>query len=371
MTSLDLDAVVVGAGCVGLATAAAFARRGESVVVLETQSLIGSGVSSRNSEVIHAGFYYPEGSWKARLCVEGRRALYAYCAARGVEAWKCGKLVIAAGPEETPALEALKAKAERNGVEGLVMLTGAQAQAMEPNLSCAAAFLSPESGLLDSHGYMLALQGEIEDAGGAIALSTPFEAASPLPGGGWRVRAGGVEPTSVTCRQLVIAAGLSAQDCAARIEGFPHERIPKLHFGKGIYFSLTGPAPFGRLIYPLPVPGGLGVHYKKDRSGRGVFGPDLEWVEAESYHVPMDKRAAFAAAARKILPGLRDEDLAPDYAGVRPKLHAKGEPQPDFNIDGPGEHGLEGLVCLFGIESPGLTSSMLLGKVAADLARGR
>lgn len=371
MTELELDAVVVGAGCVGLATAAAFARSGQSVVVLEAEAMIGAGVSSRNSEVIHAGFSYPEGSWKARLCVEGRRALYAYCAARGVDAWKCGKLVIAASQEEIPALEDLKDKAERNGVEGLAMLTGAQARSLEPNLSCAAAFLSPESGLLDSHGYMLALQGEIEDAGGAVALSTVFEGASPLRGGGWSVRAGGAEPTTVSARMLVIAAGLGAQACAATIEGYDPDRIPRLHYGKGVYFSLAGPAPFGRLIYPLPIPGGLGVHYKKDRSGRALFGPDLDWVDTPTYDVPVSKRKAFAEAARKIWPALREEDLSPDYAGVRPKLHARGEPQPDFRLDGPKDHGMEGLVCLFGIESPGLTSSFLLGEAAAALARGR
>jgi L-2-hydroxyglutarate oxidase LhgO len=365
MAEFDFDAVVVGAGAVGLACGYALGRRGLSVAVLEQEPAIGQGVSSRNSEVIHAGLYYPTGSLKARLCVAGRRALYAFLEAHGVEFDRCGKLVVATTAEELPRLEAIYAQALANDVEGVRRLTRAEALAMEPELACEGAVISPESGVFDSHGYMLALQGEIEAAGGAVVVATPFLSASPLGGGGFRVRAGGTEPAELSCRYLVTAPGLSAQGVAADIEGFPAERIPPAHYGKGMYFRLTGKAPFARLIYPPPIPGALGTHYRRDLGGQGVFGPDLSYVDEPDYAVDPSAAPGFYRYIRKFWPGLPDGALSPDYAGVRPKIHGPDEPQPDFRIDGPEAHGIAGLVALFGIESPGLTSSLAVGEEAA------
>lgn len=366
MTQFDFDAVVVGAGAVGLACGYALSRRGLSVAVLEREAAIGQGVSSRNSEVIHGGLYYPTGSLKARLCVRGRRALYAFLDRHNVAYKKCGKLVVATSSEEVARLDAILAQALENDVEGMARLTGPQARALEPGLNAHAALLSPESGVFDSHGYMLALQGEIEAAGGAVVVATPFEGAEPLADGGFSVRAGGAEPTTLTCRLLVTAPGLSAQEAAGRIEGYPADRIPRGHFGKGVYFRLTGKAPFQRLIYPPPIHGALGTHYRNDLGGQAVFGPDLDYVSAPDYSVDPAKAEVFAAYIRKFWPGLPDGALQPDYAGVRPKLHGPGEPQPDFQLRGVEDHGLEGLMALFGIESPGLTSSLAIGETVAE-----
>jgi L-2-hydroxyglutarate oxidase LhgO len=365
MAEFDFDAVVVGAGAVGLACGYALARRGLSVAVLEKEPAIGQGVSSRNSEVIHGGLYYPSGSLKARLCVAGRRALYAFLEAHGVEFDRCGKLVVATTAEELPRLDAIYAQALANDVEGVRRLTRAEALALEPELGCEGAVISPQSGVFDSHGYMLALQGEIEAAGGAVVLATPFLSAAPLAGGGFRVRAGGTEPTELSCRYLVTAPGLSAQGVAAHIEGFPAESIPPAHYGKGMYFRLSGKAPFARLIYPPPIPGALGTHYRRDLGGQGVFGPDLHYVEEPDYAVDPSAAPEFYRYIRKFWPGLPVGALSPDYAGVRPKIHGPDEPQPDFRIDGPDAHGVAGLVALFGIESPGLTSSLAIGEEAA------
>lgn len=367
--SFDADCVIVGAGAVGLACAYALARRGEGVIVLEAEGHIGQGVSSRNSEVIHGGLYYPTGSLKARLCVAGRRMLYPFLEAHHVAFDRCGKLVVATEPAEVPRLEAILEQARVNDVEGMEEITGEQARRLEPQLKAAAALVSPQSGVMDSHGYMLALQGEIEDAGGLVALSTPFEGAEPLAGGGFRVRAGGAEPTAVTARRLVIAASLGAQGAAAAIEGYPPDKIPRLYYGKGVYFALQGRAPFSRLIYPLPIPGALGTHYRRDLGGQARFGPDLQFVEEIDYTVDPARAAGFYEAVRHFWPGLPDGSLVPDYAGIRPKLHGPGEPMPDYRIDDATVHGLEGLVTLFGIESPGLTASLAIGEeVAGRLA---
>ena len=367
MAEFDFDAVVVGAGAVGLACGYALSRRGLVVAVLEREQAIGQGVSSRNSEVIHGGLYYPTGSLKARLCVQGRRMLYAFCDAHHVEYDRCGKLVVA-GAGEVERLDEILAQAQANDVEGMRRLSKAEALALEPELACEGALISPQSGVLESHAYMLALEGEIEAAGGAVVLATPFEGATPLDGGGFSVRAGGAEPTVLTCRHLVTAPGLSAQAVAAEIEGFPAALIPEGHFGKGVYFRLTGKAPFQRLIYPPPIPGALGTHYRRDLGGQGVFGPDLSFVDEPDYSVDPAKADEFYRYIRRFWPGLPDGALSPDYAGVRPKLHGPGEPQPDFRIDGADVHGLSGLVALFGIESPGLTSSLAIGEeVAARL----
>ncbi|HEY8003119.1 MAG TPA: NAD(P)/FAD-dependent oxidoreductase [Phenylobacterium sp.] len=368
MAEFDFDAVVVGAGAVGLACAYALAKRGLVVAVLEQEAAIGQGVSSRNSEVIHGGLYYPTGSLKARLCVTGRRALYAFLESHHVDFDRCGKLVVATNPDEVGKLEEIYAQAVTNHVEGIEHLTQAQAQALEPELNCVAALISPQSGIFDSHGYMLALQGEIEAAGGAVVLSTPFEGATALGGGGFRVRAGGEAPTELSCRYLVTAPGLSAQHVAGEIEGFPAARIPEGHYGKGMYFRLAGKAPFAHLIYPPPIHGALGTHYRRDLGGQAVFGPDLNYVEELDYSVDPAAAPAFAAYIRKFWPGLPDGALTPDYAGIRPKLHGPDEPQPDFQLDGEEVHALPGLMALFGIESPGLTSSLAIGEeVAARL----
>jgi L-2-hydroxyglutarate oxidase LhgO len=368
MSDFDFDAVVVGAGAVGLACGYALSRRGLVVAVLEQEPAIGQGVSSRNSEVIHGGLYYPTGSLKARLCVAGRRALYPFLEAHNVAFDRCGKLVVAATPEEVERLDAIFDQALVNDVEGMRRLSSAQALALEPELACEAALISPESGVFDSHGYMLALQGEIEAAGGAVVVGTPFEGATPMADGGFSVRAGGAEPTALSCRYLVTAPGLSAQGVAADIEGFPAADIPPAHYGKGMYFRLAGKAPFERLIYPPPIPGALGTHYRRDLGGQGVFGPDLHYVDEPDYTVDPSAAPDFYRYIRKFWPGLPDGALSPDYAGVRPKIHGPGEEQPDFRLDAADAHGIEGLVALFGIESPGLTASLAIGEeVAARL----
>jgi L-2-hydroxyglutarate oxidase LhgO len=364
-SAFDYDAAVVGAGAVGLAVAFALAGRGLEVIVLEREAAIGQGVSSRNSEVVHGGLYYPTGSLKARLCVAGRRRLYAFLGSHRVAFDRCGKLVVATCSEEVPRIEAILAQAKRNGVEGARMISGAAARALEPELAAVAAVTSPESGVFDSHGYLLALRGEIEARGGAIVLRTPFETAAPLAGGGFRIEAGGEEPAAFTAGRLVIAAGLKAQAVAAQVDGYPSDRIPALHYGKGVYFRLNGKAPFSRLIYPPPIPGALGSHYRRDLGGQAHFGPDLAYVEHESYEVDPARAAKFYDDVRRYWPGLPDGALEPDYAGIRPKLHGPGEPQPDFRIDGPETHGLDGLIALFGIESPGLTASLAIGEEVA------
>ena len=365
MVEFDFDAVVVGAGVVGLACGNALSKRGLVVAVLERDAAIGQGVSSRNSEVIHGGLYYPTGSLKARLCVEGRRRMYAFCDRHHVDYDRCGKLVVAEEADQVERLEAIYQQALTNDVEGMERLTKAQALELEPELRCEGALLSSESGILESHAFMLALQGEIEAAGGAVVLATPFEGAAPLDGGGFEVRAGGAEPTVLTCRYLVTAPGLSAQGVAGMIEGFPAALIPRGHYGKGMYFRLTGKAPFRRLIYPPPIPGALGTHYRRDLGGQAVFGPDLTFVDAPDYTVDPGAADEFYRYIRGFWPGLPDGSLSPDYAGVRPKLHGPGEPQPDFRLDGEGLHGLPGLMALFGIESPGLTSSLAIGEEVA------
>ena len=370
MSQFDIDAVVVGGGAVGLATAYRLGQRGFSVIVLEKERRIGTGVSSRNSEVIHAGLYYPTGSLRAKLCVEGRRMLYPFLESHNVAFDRCGKLVVATDESEIPALAKIGKQAAINDVEGMSELTGEEARKLEPEVRAVAALLSAETGVMDSHGYMLALLGEVEAAGNSIALATPFEGASPIsnlgPGGGWVVRAGGAEPMELTAQYLIIAAGLGCQDSAAKIEGFPAAQIPRLYLGKGNYFTVDQKAPFHRLVYPPPIPGALGTHYRRDLGNKAHFGPDLEWIDEENYEVNPARAESFYAAVRKFWPALKDGALVPDYVGIRPKIHGPGEPQPDFRIDGPEIHGLAGVIALFGIESPGLTSSLALGQVIAD-----
>jgi L-2-hydroxyglutarate oxidase LhgO len=364
--SSDFDAIVVGAGAVGLACGYALARDGKTVAVVERERRVGAGVSSRNSEVIHAGLHYAPGSLKARLCVQGRRLLYAYLERHRVAYDKCGKLIVATQHSELPALMALAARGEANQVEGITHLDARQTLAMEPGLRVVAALHSAESGVFDAHGYMDALAGDIEAHGGAVVLNTPFLGATALADE-IRVFIGGDDPSTVTARQLILAPGLQAQDCARRVQGFPAERIPPLHLGKGSYFALGGAAPFRRLIYPPPIPGALGIHYRRDLGGQARFGPDLEFVDELDYTVDPARVSYFEDYVRRFWPGLPKGALSPDYAGIRPKLHGQGEPQGDFVIDA----SQTGVIALFGIESPGLTASLAIGEHVAGLVERR
>jgi L-2-hydroxyglutarate oxidase LhgO len=353
--------LVVGAGIVGLAVGRAAALAGHEVIVAEAEAHIGSGTSSRNSEVIHAGLYYPTGSLRERHCARSRRLLYAYCASHGVPHRKTGKLVVVSRDADVGALEKIYAQATRNGVEGLRMLSAAEAMAMEPALACVAAFHSPETGIIDSHRYMLALRGDLEDRGGMLALRTPVERIAAAKDG-WAVHFGGGEPGIITVDAVINAAGHGAQALARRTEGYPAERVPRLVLAKGNYFAYVGRPVFSRLVYPAPVPGGLGIHVTLDLAGRMRFGPDVQWIDDYNFDVDPARAAVFYAAIRSYWPGLPDGSLAPDYAGIRPKLSGPGEPAADFMIDTPADHGLPRQVHLFGIESPGLTASLSLAQ---------
>ena len=362
-----LDCLVVGAGVVGLAVARALARAGREVVVAEAAAAIGSGVSSRNSEVIHAGLYYPSGSLKARLCVEGRRRLYAYCAERGIAHRRCGKLIVATAAEQEAALDALAAQARANGVDDLAALDAAAARRLEPALRCSAALLSPSTGIVDSHGLMLALLGDAEDHGALLALRSPVSGGRVV-GGGFELDIGGAEPMRVRARTVVNCAGLDAPRVAASIEGLPAAHVPRAWLCKGNYFAAAGRPAFTRLIYPLPEAAGLGVHVTLDLAGRMRFGPDVQWIERLDWDVDPSRADAFYAAIRRYWPALPAGALHPDYAGVRPKISGPGEPARDFLIEGPAAHGVAGLVNLFGIESPGLTAALALGEHVLALA---
>jgi L-2-hydroxyglutarate oxidase LhgO len=356
-----MQVMVIGAGVVGLAIAREAALRGHDVIVAEAADAIGTGTSSRNSEVIHAGLYYPTGSKRALHCPRARRMLYAYCESHGIPHRKTGKLFIVTRDADIPTLAAIYAQALTNGVENVTMLEAAQARRMEPALSCVAAFHSAETGIIDSHRLMLALEGDLEDRGGTIAFNTPVERIG-RDGADWRVDFGGPDPGGIVVDAVVNSAGHGAQRLARATEGYPAERVPRLVLAKGNYFGFSGRTPFSRLIYPAPVPGGLGIHITLDLAGRMRFGPDVEWIEATNFDVDPRRGEAFYAAIRTYWPGLPDNSLFPDYAGIRPKLTGPGEPAADFMIEGPAEHGLPGLVHLFGIESPGLTSALSLAE---------
>jgi L-2-hydroxyglutarate oxidase LhgO len=360
-----MEVLVIGAGVVGLAIARALAARGHAVIVAEKTGGIGNGISSRNSEVIHGGMYYPSGSLRARHCVAGRRMLYAFCDSHGVPHRRCGKLIVATNALEQAKIEGIYEQGLTNGVEGLSFLTGEAARRLEPNLACTGAVLSSETGIIDSHAFMLALQGDLEAQGGAIAFHAPVEGLC-RKGGAWTAKVGGPAPAPITVDAVVNAASLGAQGLARTCQGYPAERIPPLVLAKGNYFGCLGRPAFSRLIYPAPVDGGLGTHVTLDLAGRMRFGPDVEWIGAEAYEVDPRRAESFYASIRRYWPGLPDGALVPDYAGIRPKLTGPGEPAADFMIDGPQEHGLSGLVHLFGIESPGLTSSLSIAEDVAD-----
>ena len=362
-----VDCVVIGAGVVGLACARALALAGREVIVLEEADAIGTETSSRNSEVIHAGIYYPPGSAKAALCVEGKGLLYEYCAERGIGHRRCGKLIVATGQEQIAALHKIQAQASANGVHDLRLLTADAAKAMEPALRCVAALHSPSTGIIDSHGLMLAYLGEAEDHGAMRALQSPVTGGEILADG-IALDVGGAEPMRICARTVVNSAGLMAQRIAVSLRGFPPHKVPPCYYAKGNYYSLAARSPFTHLIYPVPEVAGLGVHLTLDLAGQARFGPDVEWITEIDYDVDLSRADGFYRAIRDYWPGLKDGQLAPGYAGIRPKLSGPDEPASDFLIQGPNEHGVAGLVNLFGIESPGLTASLALANRVAQIA---
>ena len=361
-----VECIVIGAGVVGLAVARALALRGREVIVLERHEVIGSEVSSRNSGVIHAGLYYPSGSLKARVCVAGKHALYDFCASHGVAHARTGKLVVATEDKQLEAMDALVERARGNGVDDLVRLDPREVRALEPEIDCMGALLSPSTGIVDVHEYMLALEGDAEANGAMVAFGSPCVGGA-VGDGGIRIDAGGAEPTSLVGDIVVNAAALGAQDVARSIEGLDPVHVPPLHYAKGNYFYLAGRSPFSRLVYPMPSGVWLGVHVGFDLGNRCRFGPDLNWVDSLDYDVDTHRIESFYASVRRYYPGLRDGALLPDYTGIRPKIYGPGETPSDFVIQGAGTHGIDGLVNLFGIESPGLTSSLAIAEEVAAL----
>jgi L-2-hydroxyglutarate oxidase LhgO len=352
---------------IGLAIARRLAQAGREVIVLEATEGIGTVTSSRNSEVIHAGIYYKAGSLMARMCVSGKRKLYEYCASHGIPHRNCGKLIVATTPKETEKLQSIRAHAEANGVLDMQVLSGAAARELEPALNCDAALLSPSTGIIDSHSYMLSLRGEAEAASAAFAFHTPLLRAR-ASAGKVEIEAGGETPMTLACDLLINAAGLDAPATARQIEGMPAELIPQAYLAKGNYFSCSARAPFSRLIYPVPEPGGLGVHLTLDLAGQARFGPDVEWVDHIDYEVDPKRAERFYPAIRKYWPTLPDGALMPSYSGMRPKIVPPAIASQDFVIQGPREHGVVGLIHLFGIESPGLTSSLAIADHVGELA---
>ncbi|MDH4986883.1 NAD(P)/FAD-dependent oxidoreductase [Aminobacter anthyllidis] len=366
-----VDCIVAGAGVVGLAVARELSRLGMETIVVEAADAIGTETSSRNSEVIHAGIYYPRGSLKAALCVAGRDKLYAYADERNIPHKRCGKLIVATLPEQVPTLKGIIEKAKACGVDDLIMLSADEAQAMEPSLKCVAAVLSPSTGIVDSHALMLSLLGEAEEHGAYLSLNTEI-ISGRIEDGRFvlhthdRSTGGGYE---IASRHFVNAAGLGASALASRLESLDQQFVPKLRLARGNYFSVTGKPAFSRLIYPVPEPGGLGVHLTLDLNGGMRFGPDVEWIEEKDYTVDPRRADHFYGEIRKYWPDVADGGLSPTYSGIRPKLSGPGEPAADFVVQGPETHGVNNLVNLFGIESPGLTSSLAIAELVARRLR--
>lgn len=362
----DLDCVVLGAGVVGLAIARELALAGREVLVADAGGSIGTGTSSRNSEVIHAGIYYPQGSLKATLCVEGKHLLYAYCAERGIPHQRTGKLIVATTPRQTSQLRLIAEQARRNGVDDLYPITGAQARELEPALQCDGALVSPSTGIVDSHALMLALQGDAENHGAQCVFHTTFREGHVQGSGEFSLTFGGsgaeAQAMSLTARTVINATGLSAPATAHALQGQPAAHIPQAHYCKGSYFTLSGRAPFSHLIYPMPDEAGLGVHLTLDLGGQAKFGPDTQWVDSENYDFDPHRGDGFYEAVRRYWPGLPDGALSPGYTGIRPKIVGPGQPAADFVIAGPAIHGVPNLINLFGIESPGLTASLAIAR---------
>jgi len=366
--STDCECIVIGAGVVGLAIGARLAASGHEVLILEAESSIGSITSSRNSEVVHAGIYYAANSLKARLCVEGRQALYHYCEQRHINHKRCGKLIVACTEQQTQELESIKQRASQNGVDDLILMSAQSAAKLEPELACKAALHSPSTGIVDSHGLMISLLADAESLGAVLALNTKVEKLQSLGNGrGFRVHVSGDEPYSVTSKWLVNSAGHNACHLATSLENMPSDLTPRPILRKGNYFSLNGTAPFSRLIYPVPEPGGLGVHITIDLAGQARFGPDVEAVNSLDYVVDPSRSRNFYDAVRQYWPALPDDSLAPDYSGVRPKISMHDQLYADFMIQSRAEHGLAGLVNLYGIESPGLTACLAIGDYVNSL----
>lgn len=361
-----IECAVIGAGVVGLAIARRLAMNGREVVILEAESAFGTHTSSRNSEVIHAGIYYPTGSLKAKVCVAGRKALYRYCAEHDVHHRRIGKVIVACDDTELATLKKYKAQAETNGVDDLQMLTGDELAAMEPEVRCVAGFLSPSTGIIDSHGLMLAYLGDAEGHGAALALASPV-VGGRVEAGGIVLDVGGAEPMSLQCSMVVNSAGLNAQAVSRSISGLRSDTIPPTHYAIGHYYTLSAPAPFRRLVYPVARQDWLGVHVTLDLGGQVKFGPDFEWIDRVDYRFDERREAAFYKAIRRYYPGLRDGTLQPGYTGIRPKIHGPADPAPDFLIQGRNAHGIPGLINLYGIESPGLTSSLAIADHVAAM----
>jgi L-2-hydroxyglutarate oxidase LhgO len=361
------NTLVIGAGVIGLACAAAIARRGGAVMVVEAEGAIGTGISSRSSEIVHGGMYYAPDTLKARHCLRGRRMLYEYAEQHGIRYQKIGKLIVANNERERDKIEEIYAQGVANHVEGIELIGGATAKLIEPNLRCLAAVLSPESGIIDSYQLMLSLRGELEDHGGMIGFHTRIQQLVAHKDGWTAVYQDDNGGGRLDVKRVINAAGLGAQKIARYTQGYPHARIPELHMAKGQYFSCKGKPPFSRLVYPAPVDGGLGVHLTFDLDGRMKFGPDVEWVDEENYEVDASRVGYFYARIRTYWPDLPEGALTPDYAGIRPKLTGPNEPPCDFIIDGPEDHELKGLVHLFGIESPGLTACLSIARRVAKI----
>jgi L-2-hydroxyglutarate oxidase LhgO len=355
---------VIGAGVVGLAIARELAMAGREVIMLEAAGMIGTETSSRNSEVIHAGIYYPTGSLKARSCVAGKHLLYGYCAERGIPHRRCGKLIVATSENQRATLEQIRAKARANGVDDLRWLERAEVRTLEPEVACVAALFSPSTGIIDSHGLMLAYRGDAEDHGAMIAFHAPVSGGR-LREDGIALSVGGDEPMELCARSVVNSAGLHAPAVAQSLVGLRPEAIPPAYLAKGNYYTLSGARPFSHLVYPVPEAAGLGIHVTIDLAGQVRFGPDVEWIEEVDYDVDPARADAFYEAIRQYYPALKDGAIEPGYAGIRPKISPKGTQAADFVIQGPREHGVPGLVNLFAIESPGLTSSLVLAQEVA------
>lgn len=369
MAEAQVDALVIGGGVIGLAVARALALSGMDVVIAERAQQFGMETSSRNSEVIHAGIYYPPGSLKAQLCVEGRDRLYAFCEERGVAHRRCGKFIVATQESQVPGLEKILANARASGVDDLQWVDGDTVRALEPDILCERAILSPSTGIIDSHGYMMALLGEAEAHGAILACQTEVTAIR-RDGSNWAIHVDGGDEPALVARRVINCAGLWASAIAGLVEGMDKAHVPATRYAKGCYFSYTGSTRFRHLIYPVPEPGGLGTHLTLDMAGGARFGPDVEWIDTLDYEVPPSRHAKFLAAVRAFWPGVDPEKLQPAYSGIRPKISGPDDPAADFRFSAPDEHGVPGVFNLFGIESPGLTASLAIAEHVRALVEG-